>query len=320
MHTYYQELYHHGVKGQRWGVRRYQNKDGTLTPKGRERQMKQLSKNGRVVLQKGTVLRRVSKQESSDIRPKSKLYVNPDEKEHELYKTMIGSSNILSTGKAYVHEYLTKSDLVIPSVKKQTSTELSLLKDAEIRKEMTESLMKKGMTREQAAKAVKPYNRGKAFLKGLAWTALTLNPIGVMIGTEDKTRKLNLVRASIGDQNNKRLNSEFERKLSEKGYNAYRDTNDRKITVGARKSIVLVNPDKNAKFKSSHRMTAEEYGKAYANTKVLKNKRITKTVEFNDLVNDGKKRFEKMKEQYLVNKYRTEENKKILEEHKKELD
>ena len=27
-------LAHHGIKGQRWGVRRYQNPDGTLTPDG----------------------------------------------------------------------------------------------------------------------------------------------------------------------------------------------------------------------------------------------------------------------------------------------
>ena len=28
---------HHGIKGQKWGVRRYQNKDGTLTPEGKKR-------------------------------------------------------------------------------------------------------------------------------------------------------------------------------------------------------------------------------------------------------------------------------------------
>lgn len=31
------ELYHHGVKGQKWGVRRYQNKDGILTNAGKKK-------------------------------------------------------------------------------------------------------------------------------------------------------------------------------------------------------------------------------------------------------------------------------------------
>lgn len=31
------ELYHHGIKGQKWGVRRFQNKDGSLTPSGEKR-------------------------------------------------------------------------------------------------------------------------------------------------------------------------------------------------------------------------------------------------------------------------------------------
>lgn len=31
------ELYHHGIQGQRWGFRRFQNEDGSWTPEGRER-------------------------------------------------------------------------------------------------------------------------------------------------------------------------------------------------------------------------------------------------------------------------------------------
>ena len=31
------EIRHHGILGQRWGVRRFQNEDGTLTPAGRRR-------------------------------------------------------------------------------------------------------------------------------------------------------------------------------------------------------------------------------------------------------------------------------------------
>lgn len=42
METYY--LSHHGTKGMRWGVRRYQNKDGTLTNAGKKRYARELEK------------------------------------------------------------------------------------------------------------------------------------------------------------------------------------------------------------------------------------------------------------------------------------
>lgn len=35
----YSQLYHHGIKGMHWGIRRYQNPDGTLTEAGKKRSL-----------------------------------------------------------------------------------------------------------------------------------------------------------------------------------------------------------------------------------------------------------------------------------------
>lgn len=54
------EIYHHGILGQKWGVRRYQNPDGTLTPEGKKRygvEKEGYSANRDGVVRKGTEYR-----------------------------------------------------------------------------------------------------------------------------------------------------------------------------------------------------------------------------------------------------------------------
>ena len=41
----YNKLVHSGIKGMKWGVRRYQNEDGSLTPAGKERYSRDVKEN-----------------------------------------------------------------------------------------------------------------------------------------------------------------------------------------------------------------------------------------------------------------------------------
>lgn len=47
------ELYHYGVKGQKWGLRRYQNKDGSLTPEGKKRAKQEYRQDNKTAFELG---------------------------------------------------------------------------------------------------------------------------------------------------------------------------------------------------------------------------------------------------------------------------
>ncbi len=73
------ELYHHGILGQKWGVRRYQNADGSLTSAGKKRYGEDLTQ-GKNVLNSGSSIAR----ESGNISKKIKTNKTTSKAEKEL--------------------------------------------------------------------------------------------------------------------------------------------------------------------------------------------------------------------------------------------
>lgn len=72
------ELSHHGIKGQRWGVRRYQNPDGSLTPEGKIR----TTARNRIIRAEKTRLSVNDIVNSLSEKDKSMLNLGKDDKEY----------------------------------------------------------------------------------------------------------------------------------------------------------------------------------------------------------------------------------------------
>lgn len=102
------ELMHHGILGMKWGVRRYQNKDGSLTPAGKRRvQTGEIGKSSdSAVSSTSSHKRSVKEMSDSELRDKiSRLELE------KRYKDLSKSSERAKTskGRAFVMDVLEKS-------------------------------------------------------------------------------------------------------------------------------------------------------------------------------------------------------------------
>ena len=97
------ELCHAGIKGMKWGVRRYQNKDGSLTPAGKKRYAKD-SADSKSDTDEKTESKKKSVKKMSDAELKARierLKLEKDVKDLE--------SKTTSRGKAFVMDVLEAS-------------------------------------------------------------------------------------------------------------------------------------------------------------------------------------------------------------------
>ena len=110
------ELKHHGIKGQKWGVRRFQNKDGSLTLLGKKRY-----RDDDIIIEKGSKQRHISEKREIQLNNKETYLYDPKNKHDK--KVYEGAyAMYIEVGKGYmdkyVHEYETTKTLRMPSNKR----------------------------------------------------------------------------------------------------------------------------------------------------------------------------------------------------------
>lgn len=145
------ELYHWGVKGMKWGVRRYQNKDGSLTAAGKKRRAKleaELDKLGTGKKSSTDTDTRARKKSVSEMSNKElQEYTTRMQLEKSYYdaKRSLDSANPkqVSKGQKFAEKFL--NDAVIPAISNSTKAYLEsyMKKTLGISSEDTLSALKK---------------------------------------------------------------------------------------------------------------------------------------------------------------------------------
>lgn len=111
------EIYHYGVKGMRWGVRRYQNKDGSLTLAGHRRYGETNSRT----LKSGTEIQNISRRQLDPTNAKSnRIYAAYTESDKAEYLDMMG--NFEYSNRGYKNTFLVKKDIKIASEQEVVNT------------------------------------------------------------------------------------------------------------------------------------------------------------------------------------------------------
>ena len=234
-------LSHFGIKGQKWGVRRFQNEDGSLTPAGRERYYQLVSTGPRFsdyvedqkktagvekrtdadYITKGSTFQRIA--DFGELVDGRRKYVSLTREDNDRYNEMSEMLGVNDPYSAKLYKYKVNRDLKVASKKDVSDYLISKYGDDKIR-----DLINRVDELSVSEK--------------LDWTKLSKEDREIVRTVNDeydraKSEAFRFFKNTLF--NNKKINDDVIQAFSERGYDAIVDVQDSYI---ADYPLILLNP------------------------------------------------------------------------------